>query len=195
MDNKTTWNETVVLIDSTYSDAVAFNLTVNFERMLNRRIQKADLAHWLDCVALDGGLREGDNNIDVVFLHPDEKKELDNFSPSDFENELNDKAFKDSLGEFNLYSFGNAKMTDFGEFFLETLQVIADAKEVKRLLVVGNTETSFEDIRNILKKVDGKECTLFGMQPLMPGNYRQEILGYSLMSALGISSEEIERAR
>ena len=79
MDNKTTWNETVVLIDSTYSDAVAFNLTVNFERMLNRRIPKADLAHWLDCVALDGGLREGDNNIDVVFLHPDEKKELDNF--------------------------------------------------------------------------------------------------------------------
>ena len=78
---------------------------------------------------------------------------------------------------------------------IRKLQVIADAKEVKRLLVVGNTETSFEDIRNILKKVDGKECTLFGMQPLMPGNYRLEILGYSLMSALGISSEEIERAR
>ena len=49
----------VILIDAEYLDRVAFDLTVNFETMLGRRLPKADRARWLDCIALDGGLREG----------------------------------------------------------------------------------------------------------------------------------------
>jgi hypothetical protein len=30
------------------------------------------------------------------------------------------------------------------------------------------------------------------MQPMMGGNFRQEILGYSLMQALGIKAAELE---
>ena len=33
--------------------------------------------------------------------------------------------------------------------------------------------------------------TVFAMQPMAGGNFRQEILGYSLMAALGISGDEI----
>ena len=33
------------------------------------------------------------------------------------------------------------------------------------------------------------------MQPLTPGPYRQEILGYSLMNAMGIKSEEFNQAQ
>ena len=44
---KTKWSENVILVDADYVDAVAFNLIVNFERMLNRPIPKADLAQWL----------------------------------------------------------------------------------------------------------------------------------------------------
>ena len=40
-----------------------------------------------------------------------------------------------------------------------------------------------------------KRITLFAMQPLPGGPYRQEILGYSLMAALGITSQEIEAAQ
>ena len=36
-----------------------------------------------------------------------------------------------------------------------------------------------------------RAVTLFAMQPMPGGNFRQEILGYSLMSALGIKSEEL----
>ena len=39
---------------------------------------------------------------------------------------------------------------------------------------------------------DDKRITVLPMQPLAGGNFRQEILGYSLMSALGIKSEEIK---
>ena len=43
-DNK--WTENIILADGDYIDRVAFDLTVNFERMLGRRIPAADLARW-----------------------------------------------------------------------------------------------------------------------------------------------------
>ena len=69
MNKNEKWCENVILIDADYIDKVAFDLTVNFERMIMRPIGKADLAHWIDCVALDGGVHEGDNKIQVIFLH------------------------------------------------------------------------------------------------------------------------------
>ena len=51
----------MILADADYIDKVAFNLIVNFERMLGRRIPQADMARWIDCVALDGGIREGEH--------------------------------------------------------------------------------------------------------------------------------------
>lgn len=38
------WCENVIIADAEYIDKVAFDLTVNFERMLGRRIPQADLA-------------------------------------------------------------------------------------------------------------------------------------------------------
>lgn len=59
------WAPAVILVDADYLDRVAFDLTVNFERMIGRRIPEADLCHWVDCIALDGGLRPGNNQIQV----------------------------------------------------------------------------------------------------------------------------------
>ena len=94
------WSENVILVDADYIDKVAFHLIVYFERMLERQIPKANMALWADCVALDGGLRQGDNLTQVVLIHSKDKKQLDHFAPSDFAAELTGKAFKDHLGEF-----------------------------------------------------------------------------------------------
>ena len=56
---KNNWSENVIVVDADYVDNVAFNLIVNFERIIGRRIPQADLARWLDCIALDGGVRNG----------------------------------------------------------------------------------------------------------------------------------------
>ena len=56
--NNIKWSENVIIADADYIDRVAFDLIVNFERMINRRIQPADMAQWAVCIALDGGLRE-----------------------------------------------------------------------------------------------------------------------------------------
>ena len=38
------WSENIIIADADYIDRVAFHLTVNFERMIGRRIPKADMA-------------------------------------------------------------------------------------------------------------------------------------------------------
>jgi len=189
------WSENVILVDGDYVDHVAFNLIVNFERMLERRIPKADMARWLECVALDGGLRPNSpvGNTQVILIHSKEKQQLENFTPGDYESELNGKAFEGQLGEFSLSAYPVEDLADADFFFVEALQLIAAQKEVKRLMVVPNAEDAiiYNKVREGLRSVgDEKRVTMFAMQPLAGGNFRQEILGYSLMAALGIKSEE-----
>ena len=101
IQEQTKWSENVILVDADYVDKVAFNLIVNFERMLGRRIPQADMAHWLDCVALDGGIRQGDHEIFVVLIHDKGKAAMENFKPGLYA-DLNEKAFKDQLTDPNI---------------------------------------------------------------------------------------------
>lgn len=185
-------SENVILIDAEYADNVAFDLSVNFERMLERRIPKADLAHWLDCIALDGGIEPGINDLLVIFIHEKKNKSLDNFSPSNFESELNGKAFKDNLGEFSIESYPVAEdVTNKEEFFLEALKVIADNEKVKRIMLVPDIATYGSKVKDAIRSNKDKDITLFAMEPQQGRGFNQQILGYSLMSALGIRGEEI----
>ena len=188
------WSENVILVDADYVDKVAFNLIVNFERMLGRRIPQADLAKWMDCVALDGGIRPGENEILVVLIHQKDKTKLENFTPSDYVKDIDGKAFRDHLGEFSIGVYPIEDIAGSENYFSDALQLIAAQKEVKRIMVVPNAEDSYiyNNVRAMLKDVDDeKRITLLSMQPMSNWNFRQEILGYSLLAALGISSEEI----
>lgn len=190
---KTRWSENVILVDADYVDAVAFNLTVNFERMLNRPIPKADLAQWLVCAALDGGVGQGKNEIQVVLVHGKERTALDNFLPSDFEKELDGKAFTDDyVGEFRLSSVRREELAGAEHLFLQSLEALADEKDIRRLIVVPDMETYGSRVRDILRRTEGKEVTLLAMDPQAGRGCRMEILGYSLMSAMGIRGEEFK---
>jgi len=188
------WSENVILADADYVDKVAFNLIVNFERMIGRRIPKADMARWLDCIALDGGLREGDHSVQVVLVHGSERKELENFAPGDYANELDGKAFKDNLGEFTISAVTAEDMATSDDFFIDALSIISAQKAVKRLMVVPDADHIYNKVRETLRYADeDQRITVFAMQPMAGGNFKQEILGYSLMSALGIKADEIKQ--
>ena len=194
---ETKWSENVMLVDADYVDKVAFNLIVNFERMLGRRIPQADLAKWIDCVALDGGLREGGHETLVVLVHKKDKTRLENFVPGDYAGEIDGKAFKDHLGEFLISAVAIEPIADGEDYFQEALQLVTAQKEVKRVMVIPNAEdaTIYNKVRATLNRVDDdeKRITVFAMEPQAGGNFRQEILGYSLMAALGIHSEELNK--
>ena len=191
------WNENVVIADADYIDKVAFNLIVNFERMLNRRIPQADLARWIDCIALDGGIREGDNHVQVILVHAKQREALANFRPSHYDTELNGMAFKDHLGEFAISAFPTEPLVTQQEFLLDILSMACVQECVKRIMLIADTSQMLDKVKGMVKTVDDekKRITLFDMQPLTPGPYRQEILGYSLMNAMGIRSEEFSKAQ
>ncbi|MDY3105178.1 MAG: DUF6621 family protein [Prevotella sp.] len=189
------WSENIIIADADYVDSVTFDLIVNFERMIGRRIPAADLPRWIDCVALDGGIREGEHQTQVVLIHRKDRKGMENFMPSDYESDLNGKAFKDHLGEFMLSSLPIEEIVDETDFLMEIVQAACEQPNVKRVMIVPNFEKDglYDRMRHVLQQVDDdKRITVFAMQPLSGGNFRQEILGYSLMNALGIKSEEIK---
>ena len=190
------WSENVILVDADYVDKVAFNLIVNFERMLGRRIPQADMARWLECIALDGGLRNGNHETQVVFIHQKTKTKMENFVPGNYANELTGKAFQGELGEFVLNAYAIEDIADSEHLLIEALSLISQQKEVRRMMVIPNAEDPiiYNKVREALRHVDDEEkrITVFSMQPMTGGNFRQEMLGYSLMAALGIRGDEIK---
>ena len=202
------WSENVILADADYVDKVAFNLTVNFERMIGRRIPQADMAKWLECVALDGGLRPNTQhlspntqhpspNTQVILIRGQGKTRLENFAPSNYEDELHDKAFNGELGEFVISAYERPDSSMGSEdFFIEALQLATSREEVKRLMVIPNAEDTiiYNKVRATLRQQNHPSLltTVYAMQPMAGGPFQQEILGYSLMAALGISADEIK---
>ena len=190
--NKTEWCENVILVDADYIDKVAFDLIVNFERMIGRRIPKADTAQWIECAALDGGLREGEHKTQVVFLHGKDRQGMENFRPGLY-GQLDGQAFTGRLGEFMMSCVSTEEIIGKDDLFIDSLQVIVNAAEVKRLIVVPDAENIINNVREALRLADDeKRITVLTMQPAQGGNFRQEILGYSLMAALGIRADEIQ---
>jgi hypothetical protein len=191
-------SENIIIADADYVDSVAFNLIVNFERMLNRALPKADFAQWAVCVALDGGVREGKNDVQVVLVHDKQREEMAHFEPGNFSHTLNAKAFNDAhLGEFTVTSVATDNTISKETYFEEVMETLLHHDEVKRVMLIPDSETgtAYDRLRQLLQHADDdtKRITLFAMEPMPGGNFRQELLGYSLMSALGIKADEINK--
>ena len=184
-----TWSKNVILVDGDYIDQVAFNLIVNFERMLERRIPKADLAQWLVCVALDGDVTEGEG-AQVILLHT--KPKLENFVPADYTKELDGKAFNDRMGEFCISSVQVEEMTTMEDLFMESMRHLYRQPEVKDLMLISNDRYLDQVLMDLHRTQTDKDkvINVFTMQPVVNGRYNQPILGFSLMAAMGIKSEE-----
>ena len=125
-----------------------------------------------------------------ILLH--QKEQMDNFLPGAFA-DLDGKAFNGPLGEFLISCVPVEEMVTAEELFVDSMQIICNSGDVKRVMVIPDAEHIYNKVREGLRHVDDeKRVTVFCMQPMEGGNYRQEILGYSLMAALGIHGDEIK---
>jgi len=98
------------------------------------------------------------------------------------------------LGEFSISVCQPEDFVSNNDLFLDVLSIVCAADRVKRVMAVPNAddEAMIDAIRHALRNTsEDKRVTVFAMQPIQGGNFRQEILGYSLMNALGIRAEEI----
>ena len=193
-NNELKFAEKVILIDAAYINKVTKDLGQHFGQVIGRELPKADLPIFLECVAMDAAIQPGDNVLQVLFVYDKNESKMDAFNPSDLKKELNDVAFKSQLGEFQLNAFEPSEMADKETFFLESVRLIADAKEVKQLMLVPSEEEYADKLPEILKKVDGKESIhLFGMNPQVDvTNYQWDMIGYAILEALGVRPDEIK---
>lgn len=185
--------EKVILIDASYIDKVTSDLSMHFGQAIGRELPKADLSLFLECVAMDAGIQEGNDVVQVLFVYDKEHKSMSAFHPGDLKKELNDVAFKGRLGEFQLNAFEPSDMADRASFFIESVKLIADAKEVKQLMVIPSETEYADQLPEIFEKVDGKESIhIFGMNPpAQEGKFQWETMGFAVLQALGIRPDEI----
>ena len=193
INNELKFAEKVILIDAAYINKVTKDLSQHFGQLIGRELPKADLPIFLECVAMDAAIQPGENVLQVLFVYDKNQTKIDAFNPSDLKKELNDVAFKSQLGEFQLNTFEPSDMADKEAFFFESVRLVADAKEVKHLVVVPDEMEYGDKLPEIFDKVDGKESIhVLGMNPLASSDkYHWEMMGYAVLQALGIRSDEI----
>ena len=191
--NELKFAEKVMLIDASYINKVAADLSGHFSQVIGRELPKADLPLFLECVAMDAGIQSGENVLQVLFVYDKEQRTMSAFNPGDLKKDLNDVAFKGRLGEFQLNAFEPSDMVDKASFFIESVKLIADAKEVKQLIVIPSEAECVGQLFEIFEKVDGKESIhVFGMNPPeKEGKFRWETMGFAILQALGVRPDEV----
>lgn len=208
----------IILIDAAYIDRVAAAFRQHFGAELGRELPKADLAQWLVCLSLDasfpvvekpegsetdshGNSEVGD--VQVFLLHDRDVKVMQHVVPGNFTQEIDGKAFAEpGLGEFALACCPVERVTTLEDLCAESLEAILDDKKVERVAVVYDFDGTTAESRTLTKRItrlckEGakaertKDVTLFTMQPLEGEGFAQQILGYSLLAALGVTGEEM----
>ena len=127
----------VLLVDAGYADAVAGGFSAFLGERLGRVLPKADLAEWLSCCAIDGGMQPADGEVQVVFVHSQGHTRLQHFSPSDLHAEIDGKAFADGrFGEFVLYAVEDLGHEGDMPLVEESIRAACSDPAVKRLAIV-----------------------------------------------------------
>jgi hypothetical protein len=193
MEEKMKMSETVMLIDASFLNFVIADVKKNFERMLKRELQLIDVSRLITYLSLDADVSEGKNDVQVLFIYDDESAKLEHCQPASLAGELNNVAFSNELGEFSFYSFQPEKIATLQELYLESLKLIAESKEVKKLIILSFNEEYETKVVSALKGVEEMEIIQFRMnEPDKDLAFRWEMLAYPLMQALGIRGDELQ---
>lgn len=189
----------VILIDAAYIDRVAAAFRQHFGAELGRELPKADLAQWLVCMALDAEIA---GDVQCILIHDREVKVMQNVAPGNFSQEIDGKAFaEEGLGEFTLACCPVERVVTLEDLCAESLEALLTDKEVERIAVVYDFDGTTAESRTLTKRIaklcakqdEGpKDVTLFAMQPLEGAGFAQQVLGYSLLAALGVGSDELQ---
>ena len=200
-DLQNNWSERVIIVDCSFMDKLLADFTAHFSQAIGRPLSKADLCHWLDCLLLDAGI-DGRGEQFVAFIHAKGAAAMEGMEPGRFA-DLNGQAFEDRLGEFVMQCYPVERITSASEFVDESLRAAMEAPGVKHILVVADMldygERLRESVRQRRKMLETRQqpapeqrITFFTMHPTPPSAlFGEAILGYSVMSALGIRGDEV----
>lgn len=192
--------ENVVLVDVAGFNNVVKGLKKYFESQLGRPLQDIYIEEWASYLALDAGVRDKENEIGVLFVYDGQSDKLLHCDPTDLKEDLNGVGYTNQLGELTFTSIPSEGLVSRENLYLDLLSIALNSADVKRLMLVPyNEEYGIrlrDDLDEALKDADfetSKQVFLFSMdEPVQPFPCKWDLLGYSLMRALGIKAEELQ---
>ena len=193
MEQKIEFAPNVILIDAAYLNKVVADMRAHFSQVLNRQLPPADLACLLECIGLDGGLRDKNNTLQVILLYDAQLPKFTDCVPADFEKELHNVAFNGNLGEFSLYSYQPSDLATREDLFIESLQIVGECKDTTRIMAVPDESGYGSKLETYIKEMKGKNSiSVFGMNPSREEvHYEFQQLGFAILQALGIRPDEL----
>lgn len=187
----------VIIIDVAYLNEMAYNLKKVMSIRLDRDLQDIDLPAWLSYLALDAGLREGDNEIQVLLVH-NETPKLTCAHPDNL-NSLQGMACRTPLGEFTFNCISTERLTTIEALFLDLTMLALDDARVERLMLVpyqayyaGKLEDALQKFAEEKGKEACQKVMYFSMERLSKEfPCRWDYISYSLARVFGIRSDEM----
>lgn len=200
MDNNIKFSESVILIDVSFLNETVGDIKSYMGERLGRELPDVDLPAWLSYVALDAGLRKGDNEIQVLLVHDGGVEALPHCLPASLK-ELDGRACRTSVGEFAFSCVTAADITTSADLFLDLMELALDSADVKRLALVpfhrlyaGRVEEGLRKFyeEKKVKETTGCQVVYFMMAaPEKPVPCTCDSVLYSLSHVLGIQPEEL----
>jgi len=192
MNEQAKFPETVILIDAAFLNLITTDIKSNFSQKLQRELPAMDLSHFITYISLDSGIAEGENDIQVLIVYDDKTSSLNDSTPSDLKKELNGVAFRNSFGEFSFASISPEGMVERAELYLELTTMITESTDAQKVILIPFMEEYGNELTASLTENKEKEIIVFNMlQPGQHDGYRQEIIAYPIMQALGIKGNEL----
>ena len=198
MEDKIKFPANVILIDVAFLNEVVYGAKNFLEGKLGRKLPDVDLPAWLSYLALDAGLREQENEVEVLLVHTPAADVLKCCEPSDV-NRLNHQACRTPLGEFSFSSVTSSGLVSTEELFLDLMNLALDSADVKCLMLLpfhqvygnGVEEKLAGFFKDKNEEERGKAVYFITEEPLSPVYCRLEPVFYSLAHAFGIKSDEL----
>lgn len=187
-------DEIVILIDASYLEEVGRSMREYFSYIVKRNLPKADLPAWVEGVALDAGVRPGDNHIQVIFIYPNTMKAFTFCEPADLGEELHCVAFRSNMGEFSFSSFSTEALTTCESMYADFAQTLSVSQGTEQVILVGDMTLYGDETVKALQEAEGREVCCFSMdvQKAASFSFPCHNLGFSLLHAMGVRSEELE---
>ncbi len=189
----------VIVVDTQFLDQFCGLIREDFSRNNNRELPLVDFAEVL-CVLVMIMKKMGkmhSEHFQVVLPYEAGNEAFNHLTPSHFIPDLDGKAFVDSMGEFAFAAVSSEKMAEYGDFFLDILQVTIEHPEVKEIMVIGNELEITEDLQKMLLKPEAKEKSFYfplinKETPVVPGITMPPVLVPALMQGLHLDPSDFQ---
>lgn len=182
-----------ILVDAEYAESVAVRLRAHYAKVLGREMPLLDLADWLTCCALDCGLQQGENEIEVCIFHKPEKERMDNFNPSDLKTELDKQGFDiPGLADFTVNCVAKEDIVEGAPLPIQAALFILHDKGQGAITLIANAGEYIQDLQQAATEAPGHPFTIMDMEQKM-GTPGHVVLGFSMVHAMGLSQQDLQR--